>query len=105
MTIKRKIGVFSPGCPGCDEAVELVESLACPSCEVTLLDMYDAVAPGRFQDNVNLKILFLAISRRKRFHNVGVKPKDWRADDHCRADLRGCPQYPREPREAGFRGT
>ncbi|MCH7471410.1 hypothetical protein IIA79_00460 [bacterium] len=27
--------VFSAGCPACDEAVELVNSLACPSCKVS----------------------------------------------------------------------
>ncbi len=39
MAEKRKIEVFSAGCPACDDAVELVERLACPSCEVTDLDM------------------------------------------------------------------
>ena len=39
---KRQIEVFSAGCPACDEAVELVNSLACPSCEVTVLDMHDS---------------------------------------------------------------
>ncbi len=39
MTDKRKIEVFSAGCPVCDETVKLVNSVACPSCEVTVLDM------------------------------------------------------------------
>jgi len=39
MNAKRKIEVFSAGCPCCDDAVKLVRSLACPSCEVTVLDM------------------------------------------------------------------
>ena len=39
MNAKRKIEVFSAGCPCCDEAVKLVQSIACPSCEVTVLDM------------------------------------------------------------------
>ncbi|MEZ6184037.1 MAG: thioredoxin family protein [Planctomycetota bacterium] len=39
MTTKRKIEVFSAGCGACDEAVALVNRLACPSCEVTVLDM------------------------------------------------------------------
>jgi hypothetical protein len=41
MTTKRKVEVFSAGCPVCDEAVRLVESLACGACEVVVLDMHD----------------------------------------------------------------
>lgn len=37
---KRKIEVFSAGCGACDSAVELVKRLACPSCELTVLDMH-----------------------------------------------------------------
>jgi hypothetical protein len=39
MNAKRKIEIFSAGCTLCDETVSLVKSLACPSCEVTVLDM------------------------------------------------------------------
>ena len=39
MTEKRKIEIFSAGCPACDETVQLVNSIACPSCEVEVLDM------------------------------------------------------------------
>ena len=39
MTDKRKIEVFSAGCPVCDETVNLVNNIACPSCEVNVLDM------------------------------------------------------------------
>jgi len=39
MTDKRKIEVFSAGCPVCDDTVKLVNNLACPSCEVNVLDM------------------------------------------------------------------
>jgi glutaredoxin len=41
MNAKRKIEVFSAGCPACDETVNLVKRIACPSCEVTILDMKD----------------------------------------------------------------
>ncbi len=41
MTTKRKVEIFSAGCPVCREAVELVNKLACPSCEVQVLDMQD----------------------------------------------------------------
>lgn len=39
MSPKRKVEVFSAGCPVCDETVELVTRLACSSCEVVVLDM------------------------------------------------------------------
>ena len=39
MTEKRKVEVFSAGCPVCDDTVKLVNNLACPSCEVNVLDM------------------------------------------------------------------
>ena len=39
MAHKRTIEVFTAGCPCCDEAVQLVRSIACPSCDVRILDM------------------------------------------------------------------
>lgn len=47
MTTKRKIEVFSAGCPVCEETVKLVERLACPSCEVQVLDMNDPAVASR----------------------------------------------------------
>ncbi|CAJ0709602.1 glutaredoxin family protein [Ralstonia mannitolilytica] len=41
MTAKRKVEVFSAGCPACAGVESLVKSLACPSCEVDVLDMRD----------------------------------------------------------------
>jgi glutaredoxin 3 len=41
MNTKRKVEVFSAGCPACQEAVDLVNRIACPSCEVAVLDMND----------------------------------------------------------------
>jgi len=38
---KRKVEVFSAGCPACEEAIALVRKLACPSCEVTVYEMKD----------------------------------------------------------------
>lgn len=40
MNSKRKIEVFSAGCPRCEETIALVNKLACPSCEVEVLDMH-----------------------------------------------------------------
>ncbi len=39
MATKRTIEIFSAGCPACEEMVTLVNQIACPSCEVTVLDM------------------------------------------------------------------
>ncbi len=41
MTIKRKVEVFSAGCPVCENVVALVQRLACPSCGVEVLSMND----------------------------------------------------------------
>lgn len=47
MQQKRKIEIFSAGCPACEEAVSLVASIACSSCEVEVLDMRQADAAAR----------------------------------------------------------
>jgi len=47
MRSKRKIEVFSAGCPACRETVDLVNQVACPSCEVSILDMNDAAVASR----------------------------------------------------------
>jgi hypothetical protein len=47
MAMKRKIEVFSAGCSACQETIALVNSVACPSCEVTVLDMHDAKVASR----------------------------------------------------------
>ena len=39
MSNKRRIEIFSAGCPACDEAIQLVKRIACPSCETEVLDM------------------------------------------------------------------
>jgi glutaredoxin len=36
---KRKVEVFTAGCPLCDETVKLVKELACPSCDVTVYNL------------------------------------------------------------------
>lgn len=47
MVDKRKIEVFSAGCPTCQEAVEVIKRSACSSCEVTVHDMNDAKVTQR----------------------------------------------------------
>lgn len=47
MANKRKVEVFSAGCPACQDTVALVQRLACPSCEVSVLDMSDSKVASR----------------------------------------------------------
>ncbi len=42
MADKRKIEIFSAGCPACQNTIDLVNQLACSSCEVLVLDMNNA---------------------------------------------------------------
>lgn len=35
----RKVEIFSAGCPACQETIDLVNRIACPSCEIEILDM------------------------------------------------------------------
>ena len=47
MATKRKIEVFSAGCPACQETIDLVNKIACSSCEVSVLDMSDSKVAKR----------------------------------------------------------
>jgi glutaredoxin 3 len=47
MTTKRHIEIFSAGCSACEEIITLVTRVACPSCEVTVLDMQDPTVATR----------------------------------------------------------
>jgi len=40
MAATRKIEVFSAGCTICEDTVALINRIACPSCEVEILDMH-----------------------------------------------------------------
>ena len=50
MNAKRKIEIFSAGCPACEEAITRIQDLTCPSCEVVVLDMKDAGIAQRAKD-------------------------------------------------------
>jgi len=47
MTQKRSIEIFSAGCPVCVETVERIRAIACPSCEISVLDMNEATVATR----------------------------------------------------------
>lgn len=47
MATKRQIEVFSAGCPVCQETIDLVNQIACASCEISVLDMKDQAVAAR----------------------------------------------------------
>ncbi|RJQ85416.1 MAG: hypothetical protein C4519_03335 [Desulfobacteraceae bacterium] len=47
MNAKRKIEIFSAGCPVCKQAIAAIQKQACASCEVTVLDMNDLTVSSR----------------------------------------------------------
>lgn len=47
MVTKRTVEVFSAGCSACDDAVKMVQDIACPSCDVSVLDMHDPNVASR----------------------------------------------------------
>ena len=47
MATKRKIEIFSAGCPVCQDTVKMVRNMACTDCEVSILDMNDPGVANR----------------------------------------------------------
>ena len=47
MRAKRKIEVFSAGCAAREETIALVNRIACPSCEIQVLDMHNPDVAAR----------------------------------------------------------
>ncbi len=47
MSAKRKVEIFSAGCPACEDTIALVRRIACPSCDVSVLDMQDSGVASR----------------------------------------------------------
>ena len=50
MAAKRKVEVFSAGCPACKDTIELVQRIACPSCDVSVVDMHAPDVAARAKD-------------------------------------------------------
>ncbi len=61
MTEKRKIEVFSAGCGLCEDTIEMVQNVACSSCEVIIRDMKDAKTIGRAKELGVLSVPAVAI--------------------------------------------
>jgi hypothetical protein len=47
---KRQVEVFTAGCPICDGIVTLVESVACPSCEVRIYDLREGCSTSECRE-------------------------------------------------------
>ncbi len=47
MSTKRKVEVFSAGCPVCNDAVDMVKQISCQDCEINVLDMKNPVVAER----------------------------------------------------------
>ncbi|HBP18950.1 MAG TPA: hypothetical protein DEA08_14330 [Planctomycetes bacterium] len=43
----RKVEIFSAGCAVCNETLAMVRSIACPSCDIEVLDMHDSEIAAR----------------------------------------------------------
>ena len=50
MSTKRIVEIFSAGCPACDDVIEQVNQMACPCCDVQVLDMKDSDVACRAKD-------------------------------------------------------
>lgn len=49
-TPKRSVEVFTAGCPVCEDVVNLVNAMACPSCEVQVYDLREGCATNECRD-------------------------------------------------------
>jgi glutaredoxin len=47
---KRKVEIFSAGCPVCQETIDLVNELACTSCEIIIHDTHDNDVQSRIKE-------------------------------------------------------
>lgn len=50
MSEKRQIEIFSAGCPACRDTIDMVNQIACASCEISVLDMNDKDVAARAMD-------------------------------------------------------
>lgn len=47
MSSKRKVEIFSAGCPCCERTVATVRRIGCPSCEIEVLDMHEPAVAAK----------------------------------------------------------
>ena len=49
MAAKRKIEIFSAGCPTCEESTQQMLAATCPSCKIEVLNMRERAISTRAQ--------------------------------------------------------
>ncbi len=47
MSTRRKVEIFSAGCPVCEETIQTVNVIACPSCDVSVFDTNEPEVAAR----------------------------------------------------------
>jgi len=47
---QKIVEVFSAGCPACQDTIDLVSEIACPSCDISVLNMNDPAVARRAQE-------------------------------------------------------
>lgn len=62
MNDKRQIEIFSAGCPVCQETIDLVNQLACSSCEISVLEMNDSKNAARAKSLGVLSVPAVAVN-------------------------------------------
>lgn len=71
---KRRVEVFTAGCPICDETVNLVKSLICPSCTLQIYDLRQGCATNECREKATrygvTAVPAIAVQR----HAVGLLP-------------------------------
>ncbi|MCU7939120.1 MAG: thioredoxin family protein [gamma proteobacterium symbiont of Bathyaustriella thionipta] len=50
MNDKRQIEIFSADCPLCQDTIDLVNDTACPSCEISVINMNDTQVAKRAKE-------------------------------------------------------
>lgn len=50
MIRNRKVEIFSAGCSLCEEAIRLVNDMACPSCDIEVLSMKDTMIANKAKE-------------------------------------------------------
>ncbi len=51
-TTKRKVEIFTAGCPVCEDAVSLVKGLLCEDCELTVFNLSEPCDTGECLEKV-----------------------------------------------------
>lgn len=54
MSPKRKIEVFTAGCPVCDEAVALIKAATCRDCDIVIYDLNKGCETNECRDKARM---------------------------------------------------